>query len=62
MTFYSSQAGKEKEPRTIRLGKNQILKALENAMIGMCPGEYRKITVPANHAFGNKVIQIPDGQ
>ncbi|XP_071142933.1 peptidyl-prolyl cis-trans isomerase FKBP7-like isoform X2 [Mytilus edulis] len=31
-------------------------------MIGMCPGEYRKITVPANHAFGNKVIQIPDGR
>ncbi|XP_071142932.1 peptidyl-prolyl cis-trans isomerase FKBP7-like isoform X1 [Mytilus edulis] len=60
--FVKSQAGKEKDPRTIRLGKNQILKALENAMIGMCPGEYRKITVPANHAFGNKVIQIPDGR
>ncbi|XP_052089338.1 peptidyl-prolyl cis-trans isomerase FKBP7-like isoform X2 [Mytilus californianus] len=47
---------------TIRLGKNQILKALENAMIGMCPGEYRKITVPANHAYGNTVIKIPDGR
>ncbi|CAC5377633.1 FKBP14 [Mytilus coruscus] len=61
-TLIQSHAGKEKEPRTIRLGKNQILKALETAMIGMCPGEYRKITVPANHAYGNKVIKIPDGR
>jgi FKBP-type peptidyl-prolyl cis-trans isomerase 2 len=38
-----------------------LLTAIETAIIGMCPGEYRKITVPPEEAYGDKKIKMPDG-
>jgi hypothetical protein len=35
-----------------------LLTAIETAIIGMCPGEYRKITVPPEEAYGDKKIHV----
>jgi peptidylprolyl isomerase len=40
------------EPRGIQLGANQVLPALEAALVGIRPGERREIAIPSEDAFG----------
>lgn len=39
------------EPLTVKIGGGEIIKGLENGIIGMKAGGIRKITIPANYAF-----------
>lgn len=39
-------------PLTIRLGGGQVIKGLEDGLVGMCIGEIRNLTIPASMAYG----------
>ena len=49
-TVFESTDGES--PRGIIIGKQEVQPALENALIGMHPGESRSFTVKAEQAFG----------
>lgn len=43
-------------PLTIRLGGGQVIKGLEDGLVGMCIGEIRNLTIPASMAYGSTGI------
>lgn len=43
---------KNLEPLMLTIGKNEVIPAFENALIGMKQGESKTISVVANEAFG----------
>lgn len=45
---------KDGHPQWFILGVGQVLKGLDVGLMGMCPGEKRKLTVPPSLAFGAK--------
>lgn len=49
-------------PRTFTIGNDEIFPALENAIIGMKPGDVRNILIPSDKAFGARrdenIIQV----
>lgn len=50
-------------PREVTIGAGGFLTAIEDALIGMSPGEKKKIIIPAEEAFGEydeeRVFSIP---
>lgn len=53
-------------PQTLVLGEDSLFPELENALVGMEPGEQKKVTVAADNAFGprdeTRIVQIPRSQ
>lgn len=49
-TIFDTSAGKN--PLVFTIGQNQVLKGLEQAVIGMQQGETKKITITADEIFG----------
>ena len=47
--FDSSLGG---EPLEFTLGQNMVIPGFENGVVGMSPGESRKISIPAEEAYG----------
>jgi len=51
-TVFDTSEGRE--PMEITLGEGQIISGLENGIVGMQPGEEKKITVPPEQGYGDK--------
>ncbi|XP_073433561.1 peptidyl-prolyl cis-trans isomerase FKBP7 [Dendrobates tinctorius] len=52
--FYCSRSEKDGHPKWFVLGVGQVIKGLDMAMLDMCPGEKRKVTIPPSLAYGDK--------
>nr|XP_019594880.1 PREDICTED: peptidyl-prolyl cis-trans isomerase FKBP7 isoform X2 [Rhinolophus sinicus] len=52
--FYCSRTQNEGHPKWFVLGVGQVIKGLDIAMMEMCPGEKRKVTIPPSLAYGKK--------
>nr|XP_006119505.1 peptidyl-prolyl cis-trans isomerase FKBP7 [Pelodiscus sinensis] len=52
--FYCSRTQNQGHPKWFVLGVGQVIKGLDIAMMGMCPGEKRKVTIPPSLAYGNQ--------
>ncbi|KAG9477392.1 peptidyl-prolyl cis-trans isomerase FKBP7 [Eleutherodactylus coqui] len=52
--FYCSRSETDGHPKWFVLGVGQVIKGLDMAMIDMCPGEKRKVTIPPSLAYGEK--------
>lgn len=52
--FCFSRTDKDGQPQWFVLGVGQVIKGLDDGMMGMCPGEKRKLTIPSTLAFGEK--------
>ncbi|KAF7721216.1 FK506-binding protein 2A [Apophysomyces ossiformis] len=46
----------EHEPVTYKLGRDKLMKGMQQGIKGMCPGEIRRLLIPANLAFGETGI------
>jgi FK506-binding nuclear protein len=44
------------KPFTFRLGKGEVIKGWDVALVGMQVGGERRITIPANMAYGSKAL------
>lgn len=55
--------GSEHGPREVVIGKGEFLSLIEEALIGMSPGEKKQVIIPAADAFGEydeeRVFSIP---
>ncbi|KAM6131731.1 LOW QUALITY PROTEIN: peptidyl-prolyl cis-trans isomerase FKBP7 [Phoenicopterus ruber ruber] len=51
--FYCSRTN-EGHPKWFVLGVGQVIKGLDIAMMDMCPGEKRKVTIPPSLAYGQQ--------
>jgi FKBP-type peptidyl-prolyl cis-trans isomerase len=49
--FDHSQPGK---PFTLKLGAGQVIKGWDQGLVGMKPGEKRRLTIPASLAYGER--------
>lgn len=45
-------SSRDHEPLEFTLGKGQIIKGFENAVLGMSIGETKTVTIPSNEAYG----------
>ncbi|KAI1237136.1 hypothetical protein IHE44_0014391, partial [Lamprotornis superbus] len=52
--FYCSRTQNEGHPKWFVLGVGQVIKGLDIAMMNMCPGEKRKVTIPPSLAYGQQ--------
>ncbi|NXL21653.1 FKBP7 isomerase, partial [Setophaga kirtlandii] len=52
--FYCSRTQNEGHPKWFVLGVGQVIKGLDVAMMNMCPGEKRKVTIPPSLAYGQQ--------
>nr|XP_005300530.2 peptidyl-prolyl cis-trans isomerase FKBP7 [Chrysemys picta bellii] len=52
--FYCSRTQNEGHPKWFVLGVGQVIKGLDIAMMNMCPGEKRKVTIPPSLAYGKE--------
>jgi peptidylprolyl isomerase len=43
---------KKSKPVSFRLGKGEVISGLENAVVGMSPGQSKSIAIPPEDAFG----------
>jgi peptidylprolyl isomerase len=61
--FDSSQG---REPLEFELGAGQVIEGFENAVAGMQPGQEKRVTVPAEQAYGphltENVVKVPREQ
>lgn len=48
-------SSRNSRPAQFVIGRGQIMKALEDAVVGMIPGESKKVKVPAARAFGERL-------
>lgn len=59
----SEDCGCSEGPREVTIGAGEFLTAIEDALVGMSPGEKKKIIIPAEDAFGEydeeRVFTIP---
>jgi len=44
------------EPFSFKLGENRVIQGWELGVLGMKVGEKRKLTIPANLAYGNQAV------
>ncbi|GAB5029510.1 fk506-binding protein 2 [Nannochloropsis oceanica] len=51
------------QPFEFTLGQGQVIKGWDNGLINMCPGEKRRLTIPASHGYGDRGAgaKIPGG-
>ncbi|XP_074071713.1 peptidyl-prolyl cis-trans isomerase FKBP7 [Macrotis lagotis] len=52
--FYCSRTQNQGHPKWFVLGVGQVIKGLDIAMMGMCSGEKRKVTIPPSLAYGKE--------
>lgn len=52
--FFNSRTQNEGHPKWFVLGVGQVIKGLDIAMMNMCPGEKRKVTIPPSLAYGQQ--------
>ncbi|XP_069589316.1 peptidyl-prolyl cis-trans isomerase FKBP7 [Ranitomeya imitator] len=52
--FYCSRSEKDGHPKWFVLGVGQVIKGLDMALMDMCPGEKRKVTIPPSLGYGDK--------
>jgi FKBP-type peptidyl-prolyl cis-trans isomerase 2 len=45
-------SSRERQPLKFQLGQQQIIPGFEQAVIGMAPGETRRVTIPPDKAYG----------
>ncbi|XP_033862881.2 peptidyl-prolyl cis-trans isomerase FKBP7 [Acipenser ruthenus] len=50
--IYCSRSDNKGHPKWFVLGVGQVIKGLDIGMMGMCPGEKRKVTIPPSLGFG----------
>ncbi|XP_040601588.1 peptidyl-prolyl cis-trans isomerase FKBP7 isoform X1 [Mesocricetus auratus] len=52
--FYCSRTQDEGHPKWFVLGVGHVIKGLDIGMMGMCPGEKRKVIIPPSFAYGKE--------
>lgn len=52
--LFNSRTQNEGHPKWFVLGVGQVIKGLDIAMMNMCPGEKRKVTIPPSLAYGQQ--------
>jgi peptidylprolyl isomerase len=45
-------SSRDREPLEFTLGKGQLIKGFENAVLGMSTGETKTVRIPSNEAYG----------
>ncbi|XP_043846800.1 peptidyl-prolyl cis-trans isomerase FKBP7 isoform X2 [Dromiciops gliroides] len=56
--FYCSRTQNKGHPKWFVLGVGQVIKGLDIAMMGMCSGEKRKVTIPPSLAYGKEGYDV----
>lgn len=63
-SVFDSSRGRD--PLEFTLGEGRVIAGFDEAVTGMAPGEERTVTVPADHAYGDRrdelVFAVPRGQ
>lgn len=63
-TVFDSSEGRE--PLEFKIGGGQVIVGFEEAVLGMSPGESKKVNIPADKAYGQRmnemVITVPNSQ
>ncbi|MEA3546880.1 MAG: peptidylprolyl isomerase [Thermodesulfobacteriota bacterium] len=63
-TVFDSSAGRE--PLGFTLGSGQVIPGFDDAVLGMSHGESKKVTIPADRAYGERqkelVMPVPRNQ
>jgi peptidylprolyl isomerase len=58
--FDSSEGG---EPLAFTVGSGEVIPGFDHAVLGLSPGESKKVTIPAEEAYGARrdelVVQVP---
>jgi peptidylprolyl isomerase len=49
-TVFDSSSGRE--PFRVTLGTGQVIRGVDEALVGMAPGEEKTVTLPADEAYG----------
>jgi peptidylprolyl isomerase len=49
-TVFDSSSGRE--PLQVTLGTGQVIRGVDEALVGMAPGEEKTVTLPADEAYG----------
>ena len=49
-TVFDSSSGRD--PLRVILGSGQVIRGVDEALVGMAPGEQKTVTVPADEAYG----------
>jgi len=47
-------SSKDRDPLQFTLGKGQLIKGFENAVLGMSIGETKTVRIPSNEAYGTR--------
>jgi peptidylprolyl isomerase len=54
------------EPLEFQVGAGQVIKGFDDAVTGMTPGDSRRVTIPADEAYGQRreelVVTVPRGR
>ncbi|HLV26252.1 MAG TPA: peptidylprolyl isomerase [Gemmatimonadales bacterium] len=60
-TVFDSSRGRD--PLEVTLGSSQLIPGFENALLGMQTGEERRVTIPADEAYGQRreelILEVP---
>jgi FKBP-type peptidyl-prolyl cis-trans isomerase 2 len=48
------QPGRDYEPITVEVGSGQVIEGLDEALVGMGPGEEKTVTVPPGAGYGER--------